>query len=69
MGMVIVEGEGAVLRLNLGRPIVTNGDLAMRLFPNYFGQYVFNICSFRACNIGLDCKICVDHFVMIKTNY
>jgi len=24
-GIVIVEGEGAVLRVKLGRPIVTNG--------------------------------------------
>jgi len=38
MGMVIVEGEGAVLGVNLGRPIVTNKDFATRLFPNYFGQ-------------------------------
>ena len=40
-GMVIVEGKGAVLGLNSGRPIVTNGDFATRLFPNYFGQYLF----------------------------
>jgi len=34
--VVIVEGEGAVLGANLGRPIVTNiGDA---LFPNYFGE-------------------------------
>ena len=26
-GVVIIEGEGAVLGMNLGRPIVTNGDL------------------------------------------
>jgi len=26
MGVVIVEGEGTVLVVNLGRPIVTNGD-------------------------------------------
>ena len=25
-GMVIVDGEGAVLEVNLGRPIVTDGD-------------------------------------------
>ena len=25
-GVVIVEREGAVLRVNLGRPMVTNGD-------------------------------------------
>jgi len=29
-GMVIVEGEGAVLGVNLGRPIVINGALATR---------------------------------------
>jgi len=26
MGVVIVEGEGPVLAVNLGRPIVTDGD-------------------------------------------
>jgi len=26
MGVVIVEEEGAVLEVNLGRPIVTDGD-------------------------------------------
>ena len=39
-GVVIVEGEGAVLGSNLGHPIVTNGDFATRIFPNYFGQYL-----------------------------
>ena len=39
--VVIVKGEGAILGLNLKRPIVTNGDLATRLFPNYYGQYLF----------------------------
>ena len=34
-GVVIVKGEGAVLVLNFGRPIVTNWDFATRLFPNY----------------------------------
>jgi len=37
-GAVVVEGEGADLEANLGRPIVTNGDFGTRLFPNYFGQ-------------------------------
>ena len=32
--------EGAVLGVNFGRPIVTNGDFATRLFPNYFGVLV-----------------------------
>jgi len=31
MGVVIVEGEGAVLRLNLGHPIVINGDFDAKL--------------------------------------
>jgi len=39
--VVIVEGEGTVLGLNLERPIATNGDFATRLFQNYFGQYLF----------------------------
>ena len=26
MGLIIVEREGAVLGVNVGRPIVTNGD-------------------------------------------
>ena len=36
---MIVEGEGAVLGVNLRRPIpiVTNVVFATRLFPNYFG--------------------------------
>ena len=38
--VVIVEGEGAVLRVNFGRPIVTKGD-GYALFPNNFGEYLF----------------------------
>jgi len=30
MGLVIVEGEGAVLEVNLGRPVLTNGAFATR---------------------------------------
>ena len=37
-GVVIVEGEGAVLGVNLGRPIVTSGDFATRLLAIHFGQ-------------------------------
>jgi len=33
---VIVEGKGAVLGVNLGHPIVTNGDFATQPFPNFF---------------------------------
>ena len=33
--------KGAVMVLNFGRPIVTNGNFATPLFPNYFGQYLF----------------------------
>jgi len=32
------QREGAVLGVNLGRPIVTIGDCATCLFPNYFGH-------------------------------
>ena len=38
MRLEIAQEEWAILGVNLGRPIVTNGDLATRLFPNYFGQ-------------------------------
>jgi len=38
MEVVIVEGEGVVLGVNLGCPIVTSRDFATQLFPNYFGQ-------------------------------
>ena len=38
MGVVIIEGEGEVLGMNLRRPIVKSGDLATLLFPNYAGQ-------------------------------
>jgi len=43
MGVVIVKGK-AVLRVNTGRLIVTNGDFVAylcksdALFPNYFGE-------------------------------
>jgi len=47
MGLKIEQGERAILRVSLGRPIVTNWDfmaysyslprgLATQLFPNYF---------------------------------
>ena len=36
MGVVIVKGERAVLGVNLGHPVVTDGDFVMWLFPNYF---------------------------------
>jgi len=41
-GVVIVDGEVAVLGVNLGRPIVTygNGD---GLFPSYFWEELFRI--------------------------
>ena len=43
-GTSVIDGGGdcqredAILEVNLGRPIVTNGDSAMRLFPNGFGE-------------------------------
>ena len=42
-GVAIIEREGAGLEVNLGCPIVTNGDSNM-LFPNYFKEdFVFII--------------------------
>jgi len=38
MGAVIVEGEGAVLGVNLWRPIVTNGGMATRSFQTTMGE-------------------------------
>ena len=50
-GMEIVEGESALLRVNVGHPIITSGDVAPQLFsavksgdalfPNYFGISCF----------------------------
>jgi len=43
-GVVIIEGEWAVLGVNLGHPIITNGVFVAQLcdsdvlFPNYFGE-------------------------------
>ena len=50
-GMGVLDGggdrrrEGAVLAVNLGRPIVTYGDFTTRLFQNYFGQDLFTLRS------------------------
>jgi len=46
MGLVIVEGEGAVLGVNVGFPIEANGTFCVAvhlcesdaLFQNYFGR-------------------------------
>jgi len=35
------QREGSVFGVNLGRPIVTNGDFATKLFPNYLRQDLF----------------------------
>jgi len=48
-GMGVLNGGGdrrmgrAVLGVNLGCPIVTNGEFTTRLFPNYFGQDLLDI--------------------------
>jgi len=42
MEVMIVEGERTVLGVNLGHPIVTNGDDDM-LYPSYFGVDLLNI--------------------------
>jgi len=45
--VVIIEGGGAVLRVNLGHPISTSGDYVALLcesdllFPNYIGEELF----------------------------
>jgi len=39
-GVVIVVGKGS-LGVNLGRPTVTNGAFATRLFSNYSGDLLF----------------------------
>ena len=41
MGMVGVEGKGAVLEVDLGCPIVINADFATQLLPNYFRQNLY----------------------------
>jgi len=38
LGLWSSNGKGQFLGVNLGRPIVTNGDFATWLFPNYFGH-------------------------------
>jgi len=43
MGVVIVEGEGAVLWVNLGHPIVTNGGLCDMLYSNYFEDLLLKV--------------------------
>ena len=46
IGVLDVGGDGrngkGQLWVNLGRPIVTNGDFATQLFPDYFGQYLLH---------------------------
>jgi len=39
-GVVIVKGEGAILGVNLGHPIITNGAFAMRS-----SQFTLRTCS------------------------
>jgi len=61
MGVVIIKGRGS-FGVNLGRAIVTNGDFATRLFPNYFGQDLFEnriahtVAAGRACLIFVRCE-------------
>ena len=45
----------AVLRVNLGCPIVTNGDFVMWLFPNYFEQDLFYLLHVKQQLIPLLC--------------
>jgi len=52
MKVVIVEGEGAVLGVNLGRPIVTNGAFATRLFSNYFEDLFVILCCLQITKVN-----------------
>jgi len=56
MRVVIVEGEGAVSGVNLGRPIVTNGAFATRLFSNYF-EDLFVMCMILSSDRDVDFHI------------
>jgi len=66
-GVVIIEEEGAVLEVNVGRPIVTDGDFVAwlcesdALFPNYFGE---DWLCLRP-TVG-DIKQCCDPFVCLS---
>jgi len=65
---VIVEEEGAVLGVNLRRPIVTNGDFVAQLcesdalFLNYFGEDLLAICCPSGCTVvsGVVVVVVVD---------
>jgi len=50
IGVVIVEGEGAVLGVNLGSPIVTNGAFVTRSC-----QITLRTCSLCVHCIATDC--------------
>ena len=53
--MGIVEGKEAGLGENLEHPIITNGDFAIWLFPNYFGQdlLMFTVCRSSVSSLAL----------------
>ena len=63
MGMVIVEGEGAVLGVNLRRSIVTNRDDDAHFLPKllwgrtcnrYHKQSAFAVCKRRNCSTVIE---------------
>jgi len=58
MGVVIVEGEGTVLGVNLGRPIVTNGVFATRSSQ----------ITLRTCSVIWVC-LCLKFFVNINHEF
>ena len=60
--------------MNLGRPIVTNGDFATQLFPNYFGKTCYkcmHLCFFDFCRakaeLEKEANMCNLHHVNIVT--
>jgi len=52
-GVVIVEGEGAVLKVNLGHPVVTNGTLLRSSARATHSLLSERTCS-DTCKFGLD---------------
>jgi len=52
MGVAIVEGEGAVLWVNLGRLIATNAD-DDALFPNTLGRLVWLLFIFTSIHTSI----------------
>ena len=56
-GVVIIKGEGQILGVNLGRPIVTNA-FATRLFLNYFENLLLMVkCHLHGTDSRIICLV------------